>query len=70
MLEFDQTQHQIRQAILTRPIEHVGGIVRVPDGSGLGIEVNREALFSLAAPQIRRTEQRLSIALPDGCAAA
>jgi hypothetical protein len=58
MLEFDQTQHPIRQAILTRPIEHVGGIVRVADGPGLGIEV------------IGRTEQRLSIALPDGCAAA
>jgi D-galactarolactone cycloisomerase len=50
MPEFDRTQHPIRQAILTRPIEHIGGIVRVPDGPGLGIEVNREALFSLAAP--------------------
>ena len=30
-----------------RPIEHTGGIVRVPDGPGLGIEVNREALARL-----------------------
>ncbi len=53
MLEFDRTEHPIRQAILTRPIEHVGGMVRVPDGPGLGIEVNREALLSFAAPAKR-----------------
>jgi D-galactarolactone cycloisomerase len=51
MLEFDQTQHPIRQAILTRPIEHVGGIVRAPDGPGLGIEVNREVLCSVLPPR-------------------
>ena len=49
MLEFDRTEHPIRQAILTRPIEHIRGIVAVPDGPGLGIEVNREALARYAA---------------------
>ena len=49
ILEFDRTEHPIRQAVLTRP-QHVGGIVRVPEGPGLGIEVSREALSSLAAP--------------------
>jgi D-galactarolactone cycloisomerase len=44
MLEFDRTEHPIRQAILKQPIEHVRGVVRVPDGPGLGIEVDREAL--------------------------
>ena len=44
MLEFDRTEHPIRQAILKKPIEHVSGVVRVPDGSGLGIEIDREAL--------------------------
>jgi len=44
MLEFDRTEHPIRQAILTQPIEHKGGMVRVPDGPGLGIEVDRAAL--------------------------
>ena len=44
MLEFDRTEHPIRQAILTRPIEHVSGIVAVPDGPGLGIEIDRNAL--------------------------
>jgi D-galactarolactone cycloisomerase len=44
MLEFDRTEHPIRQAILQRPIEHTNGVVRVPDGPGLGIEIDREAL--------------------------
>jgi len=48
-LEFDRTEHPIRQAILTTPIEHVGGIVRVPDGPGLGIEIDRDALARFAA---------------------
>jgi D-galactarolactone cycloisomerase len=49
MLEFDRTEHPIRQAILTQPIEHQRGIVRVPDGPGLGIEVDRAALARFAA---------------------
>ena len=49
MLEFDRTEHPIRQALLTRPIEHVGGVVRVPDGNGLGIEIDRDALARFAA---------------------
>jgi D-galactarolactone cycloisomerase len=44
LLEFDRTEHPIRQAILTQPIEHEGGMVRVPDGPGLGIEIDRAAL--------------------------
>ena len=49
MLEFDRTEHPVRQALLTQPIEHVGGMVRVPDGPGLGIEVDRKALARFAA---------------------
>ncbi len=49
MLEFDRTEHPIRQAILTSPIEHRGGVVQVPDGPGLGIEVDRDALTRFAA---------------------
>jgi D-galactarolactone cycloisomerase len=44
LLEFDRTEHPIRQAILSRPIEHGSGIVAVPDGPGLGIEIDRAAL--------------------------
>ena len=48
MLEFDRTEHPIRQAILKRGIEHERGFVRVPDGPGLGIEVDREAVARFA----------------------
>ena len=49
MLEFDQTEHPIRQAILTEPIEHRAGIVAIPTGPGLGIEIDRAALRHFAA---------------------
>ena len=49
MLEFDRTEHPIRQALLATPLEHIGGIVRIPDGPGLGIEVDRKALARFAA---------------------
>jgi D-galactarolactone cycloisomerase len=43
-LEFDRTYNPYRQAIITRPIEHDGGVVAVPEGPGLGIEINRAAV--------------------------
>jgi D-galactarolactone cycloisomerase len=49
MLEFDRTEHPIRQSLLVQPIEHTGGIVRVLDGPGLGIEVDRDALARFTA---------------------
>jgi D-galactarolactone cycloisomerase len=49
MLEFDCTEHPIRQALLTQPIEPTKGIVRVPEGPGLGIEIDRAALKRFAA---------------------
>jgi D-galactarolactone cycloisomerase len=49
MLEFDRTEHPIRQAILTKPIEHKSGMVSVPDGPGLGIDIDRKALERFAA---------------------
>jgi D-galactarolactone cycloisomerase len=48
LLEFDRTEHPIRQAILREPIEHVRGVVRVPDGPGLGIEVDQKAVARFA----------------------
>jgi D-galactarolactone cycloisomerase len=48
-LEFDRTPNPFRQAIISKPIEHVDGIVSVPHGPGLGIEINRRALEKFAA---------------------
>ena len=49
MLEFDQTEHPIRMAVLTEPIRHRNGKVAVPQGPGLGIEVDRAALSRFRA---------------------
>ncbi len=45
LLEFDRTYNPFRQEIIAQPIEHTNGIVQVPGGAGLGIEINREALL-------------------------
>lgn len=44
VFEFDQTEHPIRQAILTAPIVQDGGFSAIPQGPGLGIEIDRSAL--------------------------
>jgi D-galactarolactone cycloisomerase len=44
LLEFDRSEHPIRQAVLATLIEHRAGRVAVPTGPGLGIEVDRAAL--------------------------
>jgi len=44
ILEFDRTDNPFRQAIVTRPLDHVAGVVIIPDGPGLGIEIERDAL--------------------------
>lgn len=44
VLEFDRTEHPIRQALLVNPIEHCKGIVQIPDAPGLGIEIDTAAL--------------------------
>lgn len=44
MLEFDQTEHPIREALLMEKIVHTNGVVEIPDKPGLGIEINRDVL--------------------------
>lgn len=44
MLEWDANRNPLRTDLLTAPVEPVGGRVPVPDGPGLGVEVNGEAL--------------------------
>jgi D-galactarolactone cycloisomerase len=48
ILEFDRTPNPFRQAVVTKPIEHLNGVVTIPDGPGLGIEINRAALSEFA----------------------
>jgi D-galactarolactone cycloisomerase len=44
LLEFDRSEHPVRMAVLREPIEQKDGWVAVPDGPGLGIEIDRDAL--------------------------
>jgi len=44
ILEFDRTDNPFRQAVIQAPIEHQAGVVTIPDGPGLGIEINLDAL--------------------------
>ncbi|GGA79400.1 D-galactarolactone cycloisomerase [Brucella endophytica] len=44
ILEFDRTDNPFRQAVVKAPIEHKRGVVKIPDGPGLGIEIDRDAL--------------------------
>ena len=52
MLEFDRSEHPFRQAVLVQPLEHKDGTVVIPDGPGLGIDVDRAAVerFAIAPP--------------------
>ncbi|GGB78538.1 D-galactarolactone cycloisomerase [Marinobacterium zhoushanense] len=43
-LEFDQSDNPMRAALLKHPIQMVDGMVRIPSGPGLGIEINKDAL--------------------------
>lgn len=44
LLEFDQTWNPFRQEILATPIAQTAGRVAIPQGPGLGIEIDRAAL--------------------------
>ena len=43
-LEFNRSEHPFRQAVMKSEIEHEDGVVAVPNGPGLGIEINRAVL--------------------------
>ncbi len=45
MLEFEQTPNPLRDKLAKQPIEQVKGIVAVPEGPGLGIEIDRDVLL-------------------------
>jgi D-galactarolactone cycloisomerase len=44
MLEYDMSENALRTELAREPIRHSGGIVAVPQGPGLGIEIDREVL--------------------------
>lgn len=44
MLEFDRSTHPFRDAVIKDTIEMKNGVVRVPMGPGIGVEVNEDAV--------------------------
>jgi D-galactarolactone cycloisomerase len=44
VLEYDRSSHPFRQQLITRPLQMLDGWVDVPDGPGLGVEVDRSVL--------------------------
>ncbi len=52
IMEFDRTDNPFRQAVLKTPLEAVGGVVSIPEGPGLGIDINRAALETFRMPQV------------------
>ena len=44
LLEYDMSENALRTGLAKEPITHSSGIVKVPQGPGLGIEINRELL--------------------------
>jgi D-galactarolactone cycloisomerase len=48
ILEYDQSDHPFRQALIFDALRMEDGMVQIPNGPGLGIEVNREVLAQYA----------------------
>ena len=44
MLEYDVSDNPLRTELLTRPLEPVQGAIAVPDGPGLGVELDPDAV--------------------------
>ena len=44
VFEYDRSSHPFRQHLITEPILQQGGWVTIPDGPGLGVEIDRAAL--------------------------
>jgi D-galactarolactone cycloisomerase len=44
LLEYDMSENALRTELAKEPIRHNDGVVAIPQGPGLGIEINRELL--------------------------
>ena len=49
LLEYDRSDHPFRRALVKRPWDLVDGKIRVPDGPGLGIEIDMETVEAHSA---------------------
>jgi D-galactarolactone cycloisomerase len=49
LLEFDQSEHPIRMAVIAAPIVQKDGWVDIPQGPGIGVEIDRGTLATFKA---------------------
>lgn len=49
IFEYDQSSHPFRRELVTTPIEQKNGWVEIPNGPGLGIDINRDVLEKYSA---------------------
>ena len=48
VMEFDRTPSEIREGLMETPFDQVDGYLAVPDGPGLGVEIDEDAVRRLA----------------------
>ena len=48
VMEFDRTPSMIREGLMAEPFQQVDGYIRVPDGPGLGVHIDEDAVRSMA----------------------
>lgn len=49
LLEYDMSENALRTELAKNPVIHKDGVVTIPQGPGLGIEINRDLLAKYAA---------------------
>ena len=49
LLEYDMSENALRTELAKNPVTHKDGVVTIPQGPGLGLEINRELLSKYAA---------------------
>jgi D-galactarolactone cycloisomerase len=49
LLEYDMSENALRTELAKNPVIHKDGVVTIPQGPGLGIEINRDLLVKYAA---------------------
>lgn len=58
LIEYDQTENGLRERLTTPKIKMVNGMLKVPEGPGLGIEIDEDVLMEFA---INKKQQNGSI---------
>ena len=49
VMEFDRTPSEIREGLIEHPFDQIDGYLAVPDGPGLGVEIDEDAVRRLAS---------------------